>query len=204
MDASVGPVQVAQRVTLILNTKVFKCEAAHTAPVCEQTIRAEVEGMQHLLTPNPTHPEAECQAMADQLLLHSYTTDHEGRRRLGRLANIIAAHPDVVNQKLSPQDRAHYFQAIHDHVGAFALDMGDLTTPAHTPPFEIHTFGPPCHKPPIRLSPPHAKVMREQLNELMVHALVDTRPTPWASPAFLTPKPRSDKLRMVIDFRQLN
>ncbi len=44
---------------------------------------------------------------------------------------------------------------------AFALDMSDLATPAHTPPFEIHTFGPPCHKPPIRLSPPHAKVMRE-------------------------------------------
>ena len=38
----------------------------------------------------------------------------------------------------------------------------------------------------------------------MAHTMVDTRPTPWASPAFLTPKPRSDKLRMVIDFRQLN
>ena len=204
VDASVGPVQVAQRVTLILNTKVFKSETCHATPHCEQANQAEVEGMQHLLVPNPDHPAAECKAMADQLLLHNYTTDQAGRRRLGRLANIIAAHPDIVNQQLTPQDRAPYFQAIHDHVGAFALDMGDLATPAHTPPFEIHTFGPPCHKPPIRLSPPHAKVLREQLNELLAHALVDTRPTPWASPAFLTPKPRSDKLRMVIDFRQLN
>ena len=79
-------------------------------------------------------------------------------------------HPEVINPKLAPQDRAHYFQAIHDHVSAFALDIGNLTSPAYS-------FGPPCHKPPIRLSPPHAKVMGEQLNELMAPALVDARPT---------------------------
>ncbi len=100
---------MAQRVTLILNTKVFKCETTHAPLTCEQAVKAEVEGMQHLLSPNPDHPETECQAMANQLLLHQYTTDQAGRRRLGRLANILSAHPEIVNQQLAPQERAHYF-----------------------------------------------------------------------------------------------
>jgi hypothetical protein len=140
---------VAQRLTILLNTKVFRVESA------------EVEGMQHLLNSNPSHTADECTTLAAKLQLSSFATDPPGLARLARLANIISAHPDIVNQQLSRSDQAHYFQAIHDHVGAFALDMQDLATPAHTPPFEIHTFGPPSHKPPIRLSPPHAKVMRE-------------------------------------------
>ena len=120
------------------------------------------------------------------------------------MANILEANPSIVNLALGEADKAPYYQVIHDHVGAFGLDMGDLAKPAHTPPFEIHTFGPASHKPPIRLSPPHAKVMNDQLTELLTNKLVVKGPTPWASPAFLTPKPRSEKLRTVIDFRQLN
>ena len=38
------------------------------------------------------------------------------------------------------------------------------------------------------------------------HAVGLTKPatTPWASPCFPVPKPHSDKLRLVIDYRQLN
>ena len=192
VDATVGSAHVAQRVATILTTRVFKVESA------------ELEGMQHLLTSNPPCSQTECTTLATQLGLTKYSTCTEGIQRLTRVANILKANPEIVNPQLAAVDKAPYYQVIHDHVGAFALDMGDLATPAHTSPFEIHTFGSPCHKPPIRLSPPHAKVMREQLQELLTHSLVITKPTPWASPAFLTPKPRSEKLRMVIDFRQLN
>ena len=65
VDASVSPVHVAQQLPLILNTKVFKYEPTHPAPTCEQANQAEIEGIQHLVHPNPSHPEAGCQAMAD-------------------------------------------------------------------------------------------------------------------------------------------
>ena len=86
----------------------------------------------------------------------------------------------------------------------FGLTLADLQKPANTPPFEIHTFGPPAHKPPIRCSPTHAQYMRDEYKLLEEHGLTTRGPTPWASPCFLVPKPRSDKLRTVIDFRQLN
>lgn len=61
-----------------------------------------------------------------------------------------------MNKQLPPSDRAPYYQAIYDHLDAFALDLQDLRQPADVAPFEIHTFGPPAHRPPIRLSPAHA------------------------------------------------
>ncbi len=46
--------------------------------------------------------------------------------------------------------------------------------------------------------------MREEFQELKRVGLVRSEATPWASPCFCVPKPRSDKLRIVIDFRPLN
>jgi hypothetical protein len=92
VDASVEPVRVAQRIATLLNTKVFRAESA------------EVEGMQHLLVANPPHAATECQALADKLLLHHYTVDTPGVARLARLANIIAAHPTIVNPQLTTKD----------------------------------------------------------------------------------------------------
>ena len=149
VDAGVPPIKVADRVSNILNTRVFRVESA------------ELDGMQHLLSTNPSRTQQECTTLATKLGLRKYSTCTEGLKRLARVANILEANPSIVNLALREADRAPYYQVIHDHVGAFGLDMGDLAAPAHTPPFEIHTFGPPCHKPPIRLSPPHAKVMNE-------------------------------------------
>ena len=123
---------------------------------------------------------------------------------MGRLAAVLKENPAIVNPSLGAGDAAHYYQAIHDHVDVFGLTMADLREPAHSPPFEIHTFGPPAHKPPIRCSPTHAQYMRDECKLLEQHGLTMRGPTPWASPCFLVPKPRSTKLRTVIDFRQLN
>ena len=61
---------------------------------------AEIEGMQHLLAPNPSHTQEECTALATKLGLGTYTTTTEGCARLARLANIIAAHPTIVSPSI--------------------------------------------------------------------------------------------------------
>ncbi len=142
--------------------------------------------------------------MAKKLQLSQYTTTAEGVRRLTRLAAILEQNPEIVNTKLTSAQKAPYYQAIHDFVDAFALSLEDLRTPAKTEPFHIHTFGAPTHKPPIRCSPAHAKLIREEIQTLKDVGLVKCVPTPWASPCFLVPKPHSDKLCLVIDYRLLN
>jgi hypothetical protein len=97
VDATVDAVAVAQRVTTVLNTKVFRAE------------KAEIEGMGHLLAANPSHSREECGALAAQLHLARYDLGPEGQSRLARLANIIEANPDIVNQALQPKERGHYF-----------------------------------------------------------------------------------------------
>jgi hypothetical protein len=117
---------------------------------------------------------------------------------------VLKENPDLVNTKLAREDAAHYYQVVHDHVEVFALDLGDLEKPADTPPFQIRTFGPPAYKQPIRCSPTHAQHMREEVELLERHGLIMKGATPWASPCFTVPKPRSTKLRTVIDYRLLN
>ncbi len=46
--------------------------------------------------------------------------------------------------------------------------------------------------------------MREEFQELKRVGLVRSEATPWASPCFCVPKPRSDKLHIVIEFHPLN
>ena len=46
--------------------------------------------------------------------------------------------------------------------------------------------------------------MRDEIAQHEKHGLILKGPTPWASPCFTVPKPRSTKLRTVIDYRPLN
>lgn len=93
---------------------------------------------------------------------------------------------------------------VHDHVEAFALELDDLRTPARVRPFQIKTFGPPAARPPIRTAPAHASFIRTEVAALRQAGLVRTEATPWAAPCFAVPKPRSEKLRLVTDYRPLN
>jgi hypothetical protein len=163
-----------------------------------------MEGMEHLLPGKDPLTHAAAEALAQQLGLSQYALDPAGIARLSRVAAVLKENPEVVNTKLAKADAQHYFQVIHDHVEIFALDLGDLEKPANTPAFKIQTFGPPAHKPPIRCSPTHAQHMREEIALLERHGLIMKGPTPWASPCFTVPKPRSTKLRTVIDYRLLN
>ncbi len=193
IDATVAPQPLLARVTSLLSSKVFK------------VLETNVDGMEHLSPQLPPLPATTCEELAQKLQLRQYTTStEEGIRRLTRLAAILEQNPAIVNTELSSPQQAPYYQAIHDYVDVFALSLEDLREPAKTEPFHIHTFGAPTHKPPIRCSPAHAKLIRDEIQTLKDVGLVKCVPTPWASPCFLVPKPHSDKLRLVIDYRLLN
>ena len=192
VDASPRPADLTRRVKGLLQSKVFK------------VLTTTMDGMDHLTPGWEPVTEEVGRALATKLHLAKYSLDPAGLRRLGRLAKVLEVHTKIVNPDLAPADAAHYFQALHDHIEVIALDLSDLEEPAHTPPFQIHTFGAPAYKPPVRCSPTHAQYMRDEIALLEKHGLIMRGPTPWAAPCFLVPKPRSTKLRTVIDYRLLN
>ena len=197
VDATAAPDVVCTKVQGVLTRKIFRVQHL-------QAEKAEVQGMEHVsgvLQPTP----GECKQLAQQLHLTKFdTTTPQGLQRLARLATIYQQNPAIVNTELDAKTRGMYFQVIHDHVHAFALSLDDLKQPCKAQPFKINTFGAPCYRPPIRCSPTHMQHMRAEFEELKRVGLVCSEATPWASPCFCVPKPRSDKLRIVIDFRPLN
>ena len=146
----------------------------------------------------------EAEALAKKLNLKQYSITGDGLNRLHRLAEVVNFHPDIVNKKLTAAEQGLYFQVLHDHLGAVAITLGDIVGEKDVEPFQVHTFGDPCYKPPIRLSPAHAKFVRDEFTAVKDLGLAKNMHTPWASPCFPVPKPRSEKLRLVIDFRGLN
>jgi len=148
--------------------------------------------------------ETEGAAFAKSLHLQQYTLDGSGLRRLHRLKAVVDFHPTIVNPALSPPDQACYFQTLHDCLESIAITLDDITGEKNVEPFVVETFGEPAHRPPIRLSPAHRKFVREEFQAVKDAGLAKSMHTPWASPCFPVPKPRSEKLRLVIDFRALN
>ena len=58
--------------------------------------------------------------------------------------------------------------------------------------------------PPIRLSEPNLMFVRKEVAEILKWALVLVGSGPWAAPAFAVPKPRSTKLRFMVNYKVLN
>ena len=65
----------------------------------------------------------------------------------------------------------------------------------------IRTIGSPVNLSPIRLSDVHLQFMRKEVGEMIKHGLVAVGNGPWAAPAFTVPKPRSTKLRSVVNYK---
>lgn len=89
VDASTTPPEVARRVLTILDSKVFRVD------------QATMEGLDHLLTPNPLKSVDECELLAKRIGLKSYTLDSDGIAKLSRLANVLEANPKLVNPELN-------------------------------------------------------------------------------------------------------
>lgn len=68
----------------------------------------------------------EGKAFVKRLKLPKYSLQADGLKRLRRLAEVIDFNPDIVSQKLSPNDAAHYYQALHDNLEAVAILLEDI------------------------------------------------------------------------------
>lgn len=134
VDATPKPPELAKRVKRLLGSKVFR------------VLTTTMEGMEHLLPGKEQLSREAAEQLARKLQLRAYQLDEAGVARLSRVAAVLKENPDIVNTQLAMSDARHYYQVIHDHVEVFALDLADLEQPADTPPFQIHTFGPPAYK----------------------------------------------------------
>ena len=191
LDATPAVPQVVARVERLLAQRIFHVQTAF-------------DGLEHLSSAaHPLGPSA-ATTFARGLGLATWATDAVGLGRLERLARVAQLNPAIVNPALPAGVRALYWQVLHDRVGAFALDLADLREPARTAPCTITTFGPPAARPPMRLSPAHSEFVDQELHTLREAGMVAMQPTPWAAACFPVPKPRSTKLRLVIDYRALN
>ena len=71
-------------------------------------------------------------------------------------------------------------------------------------PCVISTIGSPYQAPHICLSEPHLNFVQQEVGEMMKWGLVSVGSGPWAAPAFAVPKPRSTKLRLVVNYKGTN
>jgi hypothetical protein len=61
----------------------------------------------------------------------------------------------------------------------------------------------PVRSPPYRCASPKAAIFKKMVGELLEQGVVRPSKLPYASPAFLVPKPGGD-FRMVVDYRKVN
>jgi hypothetical protein len=162
------------------------------------------EGMNFLDKKTPTLSEAEGNALGQSLRLRKWSVDKKGLECLHRLAEVIEFNPEIVNSKLKPEERGLYYQVLHDNIDAIAIHLEDIKGEKDVQPFKVETFGEPSYRQPIRLPPAHMKFVREEVKAVKDIGLAKVMHTAWASPCFPVTKPRTVKLRLVIDFRGLN
>lgn len=122
-----------------------------------------------------------------------------------KLAICLRANPATVQPSVAPTDRALYLQVLFRRHNALAASLNDLAEPARVDEFVIRTFGTPARAPPIRQSDVDVSMLRAEIRACESAGLVRPGAGPWASAAFLVPKPHSTtKKRVVIDYRPLN
>ena len=67
----------------------------------------------------------------------------------------------------------------------------------------IETNGPPTRLPPYRLPYCYRDSVKEELEEMLKHGVIERSNSPWASPMVLVKK-KDGSLRVCVDFRRLN
>ena len=124
--------------------------------------------------------------------------------RTQRLAIALTQNPKVINPNKPPAIRKKYTQLLYDHAPILAVSLNDLREPAKLEPMKLRVFGEPTKKNPIRLNPKAKEFVLKEVKAVTEAGLVFETGSDWASPTFAVPKPRSEKMRLVIDYRGLN
>lgn len=121
-----------------------------------------------------------------------------------KLKIMLTLNPATVNPALDAPTKALYYQVLFEQHEAIASSLADLAEPAQVEPCIIRTVGSPYQAPHIWLSAPHLDFVRKEVEEMMRWGLVSIGSGPWAAPAFAVPKPRSTKLRLVVNYKGTN
>ena len=124
--------------------------------------------------------------------------------RAQRVAIALQQNAKVINPEKPPEVRRKCLQLLLDHAQVLAVSLLDLKEPAKLEPMHIKVFGEPSRKNPIRLNPKAKEFVLKEVAAVQEAGLVCETGSDWASPTFAVPKPRSEKLRLVIDYRGLN
>ena len=165
--------------------------------------------MEHLKLESPLQSAADINRFVAKYGL-SYNGSAEALDRLHRIAIMEKLNPNFVPECSPPNDpsteiiRNKYVALLYKHAKCFAVSLRDLAEPARAPPFRVVTFGEPTFTPPIRLPPTHLDFLRNEIAESKAGNIIQSGTSAWSAGCFVVPKPRSTKLRLVIDYRRLN
>ena len=107
-------------------------------------------------------------------------------------------------EKLDVREAADLLRIVYNNRACFARSEYDIGL-AKGWEFPILTGEhPPISEKPRRLHPKARDFCFENIDELLAKGIIQISNSPWSAPITVVPKPRSDKLRMCLDFRRLN
>ena len=111
---------------------------------------------------------------------------------------------DSVSPEIPLKLRQKFAQLVHEFEDVFSKDQWDLgRCDATTHRIDLYPGSRPIKLPNRRMPIHHKKDLQEKIDALMDKQLISPCHSPYSAPAMLVPK-KNGKLRLVIDYRQLN
>ena len=101
--------------------------------------------------------------------------------------------------ELSECRSALFSKVITQYKELFCIIPGHTSTAAH----HIPTKGSPIHVPPRHVPAHYRSEVERQIDQMLKQGIITESSSPWMAPAVFVPK-KSGKLRICIDYRQLN
>ncbi|GIM11516.1 hypothetical protein Vretimale_14990, partial [Volvox reticuliferus] len=167
------------------------------------SIRVQTSNRKYTLRTNLTNPSTNPLMSATQLIKSLHNEEDQVFLAIikplsGDSAPTLPPNPNLIpNQPL--------LNLLDEYKDVFAPLTGlpPERDVSHTIPLTDPNIKPP-YRPPYRLSPREMEEARTQIDDLLAKGYIVPSTSPYGAPILFVKKPRSDKLRMCIDFRALN
>ena len=142
-------------------------------------------------------------ALAEVMLQHTVSEVQECTAPTSLASPAVI--PDTLLSKLGDQLTSSQTSGLSRLLTEFADVFSDVPgrTTLGIHHIELFPNTRPIHSTPYRLSPDKAKVLKEELSNLVRQGIVEESNSPWASPIVMVPK-ADGTLRLCTDFRKVN